>query len=166
MRSKLFTYCVFAACLTNTVRVQGAGCYPGSFGSVSDINILLLRSDSDTSWANVVKKGLDVSGNFASVDTFNAASNLPSLSFLQNYHAILVWSTGTGFSSPVDFGNLLADYWDAGGVVVVAMFACHRSRIQGRFGDPSSGYMLLDGAWRAHDTSGAALGEVINTFLS
>jgi hypothetical protein len=41
------------------------------------------------------------------------------------------------------------------------MFANHRSRIQGRFGDINNKYMLMNGAWQTHNSDGAALdGEV------
>ena len=40
------------------------------------------------------------------------------------------------------------------------MFANHRSRIRGRFGNFANGYMLIDGSRPVHDTSPGALGEV------
>jgi hypothetical protein len=80
---------------------------------------------------------------FDTVDILDASATTPSLAALSNYDAILVFSD-FGFVDPVALGNVVADYYDAGGRVVTATFArCGGLEIQGRFGDPGQGYVLL-----------------------
>lgn len=61
-------------------------------------------------------------GLFTTVDIINAASATPTLAQLQAYDAVLVWSN-VNFQSNVAMGDVLADYVDAGGGVVVSVFA-------------------------------------------
>ena len=56
---------------------------------------------------------------------------------------MLAWSNAVSFPSGVR--DVLAQYWDAGGAVVVAFEANHGSNLQGRFGTAANGYMLIDG---------------------
>jgi hypothetical protein len=159
-RSANVLLCLVACqCLFLVSPAHGGGCNPGSFGP-SAINLLLLRADTDNSWAAKVKTEIENTAIFDSIEDFDARSQTPTLSFLQRFGAVLVWATGTEFSSPSGLGNVLADYWDGGGAVVAAMFAHHRSRIQGRFGNAANGYLLMDGSWPAHLSDKAGLGEV------
>jgi hypothetical protein len=139
--------------------VTSAGCYPGSFG-LESVKLLLIYADTDSSWSLSVKRELEKTQAFDSIALFDGRTATPSLLELQKYHTTLVWATGTGFRDASLLGDVLADYWDWGGAVIVAMFANHRSRIRGRFGDFANGYMLIDGSRPVHDTSSAALGEV------
>jgi hypothetical protein len=61
-------------------------------------------------------------GFFNSVDIINITAAPPTLAALAPYDAILTWSNST-YSDPVATGNVFADYVDAGGGVVVCMFA-------------------------------------------
>jgi hypothetical protein len=139
--------------------VTSAGCYPGSFG-LESVKLLLIYADTDGSWSLSVKRALAFTAAFDSIDLFDGRTNTPSLSTLQDYDAVLLWTTGTGFRDAKQLGDVLADYWDWRGAVVVAMFANHRSRILGRFGDFANGYMLIDGTRPVHNSDAAALGEV------
>jgi hypothetical protein len=153
--------CLFALLLSIQllVFVASAGCYPGSFGFES-VKLLLIYADTDGSWSLSVKRELEKTAAFSSIALFDGRTDTPQLSALRNYDAVLVWATGTGFRDPKLLGDVLADYWDSNGAVVVALFANHRSRIRGRFGDFANGYMLIDGTHSAHDHHPAALGEV------
>lgn len=72
------------------------------------------------------------------VDVFNAQSGTPTLSQLQQYKAVFVFSDST-FSDPTALGNVLADYADGGGGVVQAVFATFSSySLSGRW--ESGGY--------------------------
>ena len=144
--------------------ISAMGCFPGYFGPAS-AKLLLIRADTDNSWASVVKTQLNETGSFGSIDIFDGRAAVPTLLLLQQFDVALVWATGVEFSSASALGDILADYWDGGGAVVIAMFANHRSRIQGRFGDMSNGYLLMDERWSAHDPSSAALGEVSSEFM-
>lgn len=84
------------------------------------IKVALLAADS----SNVagVQAYLVAFSDFVVVDTFNVASSTPVLATLLNYDAVLVWSNSV-FSDPVALGDVLADYVDVGGGVVIATFA-------------------------------------------
>lgn len=62
------------------------------------------------------------SGQFSAVDIINAALVTPTLNDLLAYDSVIVWSN-TSFQDSVALGDVLADYVDAGGGVVVATFA-------------------------------------------
>lgn len=61
-------------------------------------------------------------GRFQSVDIFLASTGTPTLAELQAYDAVIVWSN-VNFSNAAALGDVLADYVDAGGGVVIAVFA-------------------------------------------
>jgi hypothetical protein len=68
---------------------------------------------------------LQASGQFAVVDVINitaTGTGTPSLSTLLQYDAVMTWTNGTPANN-VTLGDVLADYVDAGGGVVVAVFA-------------------------------------------
>ncbi len=96
-----------------------------------------------------VKIKLVESGSFALVDTFDALQSTPTLSSLQAYDAVLIhsdWVDQYKIQSAVALGDVLADYFDGGGAVIVMSMANSGSLIQGRFGTASNGYILIDGA--------------------
>lgn len=75
-----------------------------------------------------VQKKLQALDVFATVDIVNyefCSAEAPSLSELQPYDALLVW-TDCGFGDSQAVGDVLADYVDDGGRVVVATFAGSR----------------------------------------
>ncbi|HMS54347.1 MAG TPA: hypothetical protein PKA27_03010 [Fimbriimonadaceae bacterium] len=59
---------------------------------------------------------------FATVDIIHAGTSTPLVSQLSDYDAVMVWSN-TNFQNSTTLGDNLADYVDAGGGVVVTMFA-------------------------------------------
>ena len=81
------------------------------------------------------------------MDAFDASRSLPQLSLLQQYDAAFVWSSG-GKAYPLagGLGDVLAQYWDGGGAVVLAGDANSGGKLTGRFASPAAGYMLLDGS--------------------
>jgi hypothetical protein len=72
-------------------------------------------------WTDVQTR-LQNSGMFNSVTIVNAAAATPTLAQLQAFDALLVWTNTTPVSN-VALGDVLADYVDGGGGVVVAVFA-------------------------------------------
>jgi hypothetical protein len=87
---------------------------------------------------------LQASGFFSAVDIINATTPnpTPTLAELLNYDAVIVW-TNNQFTSRPAMGDVLADYVDAGGGVVVAVFAVNSttSGLQGRWLD--QGYAII-----------------------
>jgi hypothetical protein len=82
---------------------------------------------------------------FTTVDVFDAYTATPSLSTLQPYTAVLTWSSD-GYYDGSGLGDVLAQYWDGGGGVVVATHANTESYLQGRFGTNDNGYIVIDGS--------------------
>jgi len=112
---------------------------------------------------------------FAAVDAFDASAKTPTLSDLKPYTAVLLFNN-VKFASPSALGDVLADYWDGGGAVVLTMSAVSDlnadsssplseywiSSLQGRFGTATNGYLLLNNAATDTAATGApdSLGKV------
>ena len=104
--------------------------------------VLLVGAEFDSILSNV-KTGLLGTGTFSTVDTFNTTTGTPTIAQLSGYSAVLVWSNYSPVD-PVALGNVLADYFDAGGNVVLAQYMWSRpGDLAGRFGTISNGYVLL-----------------------
>ena len=140
-------------------------CADGAVPPMTDVHVLLVHSDGQH-YAADVQSHLQTMGIFAAVDVFDANSATPLLSTLQPYSAVLVWadspfgSDSNAGAEPV--GNVLGQYWDAGGAVVVAFWANTDSYLKGQFGNGANGYMLIDGTtWFEYATQSDSLGTVL-----
>jgi hypothetical protein len=71
-------------------------------------------------WNADVQTKINNTGLFTQVDAFLGGT--PTLAQLQEYDAVLVYSDAS-FANPTAMGNVLADYVDSGGGVVLATFA-------------------------------------------
>jgi len=103
-----------------------------------------------TDWATEVKEMLG--GRTAvQVEAINPNSETFSLSLCLNHDAILIFSS-SAFSDPEEIGDILADYIDAGGGVVVAAIAGDSDNhgISGRF--ERDEYHAMKRGERSHDT--------------
>jgi hypothetical protein len=90
----------------------------GSTGKVYAALISLVLHSDGASGASTVNSLL-ATGQFASVQSHDInSSGLPTLATLSGYDSILVY-TSFAPSNPVDLGNLLADYVDGGGHLVI-----------------------------------------------
>ncbi|MFK7741702.1 MAG: hypothetical protein AB8H80_15395 [Planctomycetota bacterium] len=112
-------------------------------------------------WTDVQSR-LQNTGRFAAVDIVNATAaggGTPSFAALASYDALLVW-TREALADASSFGNVLADYVDSGGGVVVGAYAnalgVNSFRIGGRW---RNGYEVLvgGGGW---NLGPASLGAV------
>jgi hypothetical protein len=111
----------------------------GSFTYVQ--NILLVHNVGN---ASGTQSGLTSTGAFAKVDVFDASNAIPTPELLRTYHAVLVMASGfSDFQSEIDLGDLLADYWNAGGIVVLLHSAFAEENVQGAFGNFADGYKLI-----------------------
>lgn len=115
---------------TNTVTIVN----DDNYGRVA-----VLGAPSTATWNNDVVAKILGTGNFAQVDgvPVSAGNPVPTLSQLQQYAAVLVYSD-TSFNSPTALGDVLADYADSGGGVVLCTFA-FSAAIQGRLN--TGGYL-------------------------
>lgn len=113
-------------------------------------------------YADEVRNQLMATMKFIAVDIYDASVGTPTLADLQVHQSVLVFSDKL-FADPMALGDVLADYYDLGGRVVVACYATTGTgtRIQGKFGNASMGYMLMDptgsNAPAADDSLGAIL---------
>jgi hypothetical protein len=83
----------------------------------------LIVSAANPTWTQEVRAKLIATGKITGdIDTFNAASDTPSLALLSAYDSVFVFSD-SGFANNVALGNNLADFTDGGGGVVIGTFA-------------------------------------------
>ncbi|MBS7633520.1 collagen-like protein [Candidatus Bathyarchaeota archaeon] len=85
------------------------------------VKVALLGSDY-ASYINDVQAYLLPFSDLAVIDIVEVQSSTPSLATLLNYDSVLVWSNFNFFDS-VALGDVLADYVDFGGGVVLATFS-------------------------------------------
>jgi stigma-specific protein Stig1 len=145
-----FTNCT-GACVNLQTDVKNCGacanaCAAGALcvsGKCVLTKVLLVYAVPVAAWATEVQGKLQAFPDFAAVDLFNAQTATPTLAQLQAYQVIMVFSD-TPFVDPVTLGNNVADYYDGGGRVVIAVFANASLPITGRFGTVANGYMLIN----------------------
>jgi len=92
----------------------------------SDLLSVAIVASASSSGANSpyftdVRDKLLSTGKFSSVTIIDAHIITPTISELQAFDAVLVWSNTT-YLNQVDLGNNLADYVDSGGGVVLAVY--------------------------------------------
>lgn len=105
------------------------------------IDVLLVAGDPSSAY-NDVKAKLNATGKFKSVTVFDARLGTPTLSYLQQFDAILVWSA-SNYSNSTTLGNVMADYVDGGGGVVSAVFeTAYSNCMQGRWN--TSQYYIIN----------------------
>lgn len=98
--------------------------------------------------------GKDARFDLANSTTFDATTGTPSLSYLEQFDSVLYW-TNNYPQNPTNYGNLLADYADAGGLVVQATFVGQQVSTEGRLG--GGAYSPFSGTRDAY--IGACLGS-------
>lgn len=100
-------------------------------------------------------------GFFNSVDIISTYQATPTLDDLRNYDAIITWSN-VNYANATALGDVLADYVDTGGGVVVAVFAntsTNTSRyLQGRW--ITDGYEIVPHAG-GNSSGSATLGTIL-----
>lgn len=131
--------------------------------SAQQPRVLVLGADAEDNLADVVMK-LSATERFDFVDSFNAFTGIPDLLFLQQYDGVLVWSNYP-FFNPYEYGNLLADYVDSGGGVVVAALATGQANgytttwLSGRWTTSSYQVLIPDGDFQYGATTLGAVQE-------
>ena len=113
-------------------------------------DVAVLSASDQPNWESEVFNQLSSSGAFNSVTAIDVEVTTPSLATLQLYDAVFVW-TDENFADENAFGNVLAEYVDNGGGVVVNTFAFTSDNSTneadiGIMGDfRNNGYLPLDG---------------------
>jgi hypothetical protein len=109
-----------------------------------ELSVMVLHAATETSWNDDVKSKLLADDRILTVDSIDVKSTTPVLADLGAYDAVMVYSDRP-FQSPEALGNVLADYVDAGGGVVEALYSVAENlRIGGRFYE--EGYRAIDAA--------------------
>lgn len=107
-------------------------------------NIAVVSDNAYAPYHTDVVAKLTATGLFESVDLIIRVGGAPTLAQLMNYRAVIV-QIGCSLQDPAGFGNLLADYIDAGGGVVTGSWSLNDASstclISGRF--LSQGYNAL-----------------------
>ena len=94
------------------------------------LNIVAVYAlDGGDLYINDVKLKLEGTGLFNTVDAYDTTISIPSLAELQNYDAVLVYSNWIYDGTAM--GNVLADYMDSGGGVVLACLRGAAARDRG-----------------------------------
>jgi hypothetical protein len=99
--------------------------------------VAIMGSPGDPDWNYDVRAKLLSQRVFSKVDVFDTNTVVPSTQEMQDYCSILAYTdNGIAGPDPAAYGDNLADYVDAGGGVVTAVFS-HTSNAQiiGRFND-------------------------------
>lgn len=129
--------------------------------------ILVGAADNAPFQADTVAK-LNATKRFSGVGTVDLGMSSPTIDVYTPYNAVLTWSDAPYFS-PATIGNTLADYVDAGGGVVVGVFANTNAggnlALQGRW--PTGGYDICPTASAPNYTNtgpAASLGLLVEPF--
>lgn len=104
---------------------------------------------------------LMATGQFNSVSIINASTSTPTLAQLQAFDAVMTWSN-VNYQNNVAMGDVLADYVDSGGGVVVTVFANATTTAARVLGGRwvTGGYDIIP-APGASTTGSATLGSVL-----
>ena len=115
-------------------------------------SVLVAAADDVGDAVNLLKNYPDL----GPVHYFDARAGTPSLALMHYYDVVMTW-TNYEYSNAVEMGNVLAEYVDGGGKVLLNMFSMgtHTWRLQGRFMDEQ--YSPISGG--AIDYSDADLGS-------
>jgi hypothetical protein len=133
----------------------------GVAGSVAAQDVAIVSAGGDSQSATVEVLLVD-SGAFDSVSNIDLRTVTPTLAELEAFDSVIVWTNFTP-DDPDAFGDVLADYVDGGGGVVVAVFANSSTTtdrdIAGRWrGNPDYEVIVP----RSGNQSGAAsLGDIL-----
>jgi hypothetical protein len=104
-------------------------------------SILVLAAEGRGDFGNYISNYDDI----ARVDYIDVRNQTPSLSDLEQYDAICVWSDSV-INDPIALGNVLADYLDIGGAVVLFQFCfAYGWELQGRIMNDYSPFTVGDG---------------------
>jgi len=150
--------------------------HPGLRPLIPNLNVLVIAADN----ANQFLAELAAFDDIDLVDYYDARTGTPTLEQLADYDAVVVWSNYQ-FSDPMGMGNVLADYADNGGGVILQQFSFGTGwNLQGRImneyspfspgqiqynnynlGDYDSGNPIMEGVSAVSDMFASAV-SIIN----
>lgn len=147
---------------SNGFRFLGTFCLAfGLAASARAGNVAIVASSGSAINNADVQAKIMASGFFGQVDVIDIATTTPTLAQLQAYTAVIMWSF-VNIQDSTLLGDTLADYVDAGGGVVIAVYANSTTStnrtLQGRW--LSGGYPIIVQAGGTTSNSQATLGTV------
>lgn len=95
---------------------------PRTAKAATGLKVLILHAEPEADWVQDVKNKLSTFPDFSTIDNLSMISSTPSLSTLEQYNCILVF-TDDQPNDPVAAGNVISDYVDNGGGVVIMVFS-------------------------------------------
>jgi hypothetical protein len=133
-------------------------CPPAAF-QASCTSVLVIDWSHESQYGVNMQAKLRMTGDFSTVDLFDATRGTPTLSKLSTYNAVLVFGA-QGLYDAAALGDRLASYHNQGGGVVVAGLANHASySVQGAWRNLTNGYALLDYSMGVWSNSADSLGD-------
>ena len=103
--------------------------------TLQGLQVLIALADYSVNEGDEVKYALLEAGIADSVGYFDARYNTPTLADLEDYDCVITWDDYQ-YADPTAMGDVLADYADIGGGIVICEFAFYSSwAIGGRFMD-------------------------------
>jgi len=105
----------------NNSRLPAGTPYSGKT-TVQGLTVLVVLCDYSVNEADEVRDSLISYGVADVVDYYDGRVGTPTLGELEPYDCVITWSNYT-YLDPVGTGNVLADYVDGGGAVVIPEFA-------------------------------------------
>jgi hypothetical protein len=132
--------------------VENNGCAPEQ---------LAIVAAAPPGYADEVRTQLMATMKFGVINIYDASLMTPTLADLQAHQAVLVFSDKL-FASPIALGDVLADYYDGGGRVVLALFATTGmgTRIQGKFGNAAGKYLITNPGGTLTTPTNDGLGKI------
>jgi hypothetical protein len=92
----------------------------------------ILGAAPDEAWLTEIKNGLLNTSIISNIDIIDVLNSVPTLKTLKNYKSILVFSDES-FHNGELLGNIVANYADYGGGVVVSVFESSMPSLLGRW---------------------------------
>ncbi len=130
------------ACGKKCLAVLGETCVNSACVQACEPVALVGTNDAASA---ILQARLMATGSFCPVDYISYATVAPTAAQLAPYKAVLVYNdVDPGAAIDGALGDALATYYDAGGRVVVSLFANGGYKLLGNFGTVANGYVLFD----------------------
>jgi hypothetical protein len=103
-------------------------------------SVAVLSAEPSAAWNSDVTNKIMGTGSLPRVDLISVTGSTPTLAQLRSYQSVMVYSDGS-FNDSVALGNVLADYIDQGGGVVLQTFSFYSGAGLGILGRATNGYL-------------------------
>ena len=108
---------------SQVLRASGFATLPYRHRQHAQGHVISLIAYSEIELPTLLQSQILAEPGVTQVDLFDAANFTPTLQQLQQYDIVFAYSSTYPWNDALAMGNVLADYEDGGGVVVVGTFA-------------------------------------------